>query len=184
MQWNGSVSVFPAGKGKSMKSKIALLRTLVVMSVLMLLVPVNVRSASRHRTLRVKLNYTGTAKVDQTHKIYVLLFDANPYTASRLVDVTGVPSPPPVEAGVSHVLRREAASGKNQTLTFSWLANPSVYVMAFLDKTGKYDPHEDSPSGSPMGVYGKANGNADPIALKEGKTTKIVLAFDDSHKTP
>ena len=122
--------------------------------------------------------------MDQTHKIYVVLFDANPYTASRLVDVTGVSTPPPVEAGVAHVLRRVTASGKHQTLTIQVISASSVYMMAFVDETGKYVPHEDPPSGSPMGVYGKATGNADPIALKEGKTTRIVLAFDDSHRTP
>ncbi len=56
--------------------------------------------------------------------------------------------------------------------------------MALLDKSGKYGPHEDPPSGSPMGVYGKPTGNADAIELLEGKITRIILAFDDSHRAP
>ncbi len=122
--------------------------------------------------------------MDLQHKIYVLVFDANPFTSKSLIDVTGSAAPPAAEAGVCHILRRETASGKNQTLTFKDLAGPSVYAMAFLDKTGAYDPHEDPPSGSPMGMYGKAAGNADPVVLEEGKTVGITLTFDDSHKTP
>jgi hypothetical protein len=165
-----------------MYRKIALAWAFVVVCVLTL-APANSKAASEQRTLKVKLNYTGTERVDQRHKIYVLVFDANPFTSKSLIDVTGVAAPPAPEAGVCHILRRETASGKNQTLTFKGLG-PSVYAMAFLDKTGAYDPHEDPPSGSPMGIYGKAAGNADPIALKEGKAVGITLTFDDSHKTP
>ena len=166
-----------------MYRKIAPAWAFVVVCVLTL-AAANSKAASAQRTLKVKLNYTGTEKVDPQHKIYVLVFDANPFTSKSLIDVTGSATPPAPEAGVCHILRREAASGKNQTLTFKGLAGPSVYAMAFLDKTGTYDPHEDPPSGSPMGIYGKAAGDADPIALKEGKTVAITLAFDDSHKTP
>ncbi len=166
-----------------MNRKNALVWAFVVIC-LLALTPTSGMAAAARRTLKVRLNYTGVEKVDQQHKIYVLLFDANPYTASRLVDVSGVSTPPAAEAGVSHILRRMSASGKKQALTFDGLMTSPVYAMAFLDRTGKYDPHEDPPSGSPMGVYGKAVGNADAIALKEGKTVRITLAFDDSHKTP
>ena len=166
-----------------MYRKIALAGALVVVCVLTL-AAANSKAASAQRTLKVKLNYTGTEKVDLQHKSYVLVFDANPFTSKSLIDVTGSASPPAAEAGVCHILRRETASGKNQTLTFKDLAGPSVYAMAFLDKTGAYDPHEDPPSGSPMGMSGKAAGNADPVVLEEGKTVGITLTFDDSHKTP
>jgi hypothetical protein len=166
-----------------MKSKIALLWALVVVCVLAL-GSVGAKAAASRKTLSVKLNYSGTEKVDQSHKIYVLLFDANPYTATSLVDSTSDAVPPAPEADVCHILRRESASGKNQTLTFEGLTTSSVYAMAFVDKTGNYDPHGEPPSGSPVGAYGKATGNAEPIALEEGKTTKIVLAFDDSLKIP
>ena len=148
------------------------------------LTPANAQAAPAGRTLKVRLNYAGAEKVDQQHKIYILLFDANPYSSARLVDSTSEAVPPAPEAGVCHILRRESVSGKKQHLTFSGLAGPSVYAMAFLDKAGKYNPHEDAPSGSPMGVYGKAAGNADAIVLKEGKSVGVTLAFDDSHKTP
>jgi hypothetical protein len=166
-----------------MNRKIALLWALMVVCVLTL-TPANAKAEAARRTVKVKLNYTGMGKVDQQHKIYVLLFDANPYTSPRLVDSTSEAPPPAPEAGVCHILRRESATGKKQTLTFSGLATSRVYAMAFVDMSGNYDPHGDPPSGSPMGVYGKDAGNAEPIALTEGRTVNIILAFDDTHKTP
>lgn len=165
-----------------MKSNKALVRPLLLCA--LLLTAVNATAASNGKTLKLRLNYTGTEKVDQIHKIYVILFDANPYTATTLVDWSSVASAPPAEAGVCHILKREAASSSNQQLTFTRLEVPSVYALAFLDKTGNYDARGDPPSGSPMGMYGKSKDKPVQIVLKERKTVKVVLAFDDSHKTP
>jgi hypothetical protein len=144
----------------------------------------NAVAASAHRTLQVKLNYTGAATVDQQHQIYVLLFDANPLTATSLVDSTAAATPPSAVAGVSHILRRLAASGKNEMITFADLTCSPVYVAAFVDMNGSYDGHSDPVSGAPMGWYGKPPGKIVPIALDGGKTIEIVLAFDDSTTTP
>jgi hypothetical protein len=143
-----------------------------------------VRAAAAHRTLKVKLNYTGAGVVDEKHKIYVLLFDANPYTASKLEDFSSAPTPPVPAAGVSHILRRQGASRKNETITFSDLSVSPVYAVAFFDKNGSYDSHSPLVPGAPMGVYGKAPDKAEPIRLGVGKTLEVVLAFDDSTKTP
>jgi hypothetical protein len=166
-----------------MKRKAALMCALVVVGILAF-APVDARAASGGKTLKVKLSYTGTEKVDPSHKIYVLLFDANPFTSTQLVDWSSATSAPAPEAGVCHILRREAASGRNQQLTFNNLGASSVYAMAFLDKSGNYDPHSDPPSGAPTAMYGKSKDKPEQIKLKEGKTVKVVLAFDDSHKLP
>ena len=137
-----------------------------------------------HKTLKVKLNYTGAGTVDAQHKIYVLLFDANPFTASRLEDASSAPTPPVPVAGVSHIISRRSASSKNGLITFTDLSISPVYAAAFFDKNGTYDGHSDPASGSPMGVYGKAPDNAQPITLGVGKAVEVVLAFDDSFKTP
>ena len=108
-----------------MYRKIALAWAFVVVCVFVLTAS-NSKAASAQRTLKVKVNYTGTEKVDQQHKIYVLVFDANPFTSKSLIDVTGIAARPAPEKGVCHILRRETASGKKQTLTFNGLAGPSV----------------------------------------------------------
>jgi len=146
--------------------------------------PSSVRAATGHRTLQVKLNYTGSGMVDENHKIYVLLFDSNPYTASSLIDSTSEVTPPATAAGVSHILRRFSASRKNETITFEFLKSSPVYAAAFVDQTGNYDGHSDPAPGGPMGAYGKAPSKFAPIKLKDGKRVKIVIAFDDSAKTP
>ncbi|MGC9997183.1 MAG: hypothetical protein ABSF71_14750 [Terriglobia bacterium] len=142
------------------------------------------RAASAHKTLKVKLNYAGAGIVDDKHKIFVLLFDANPYTSTSLVDSTAAATPPVPAAGVCHILRRQSASGKNETITFNDLGVSPVYAAAFLDQSGHYDGVADPASGSPTGVYGKALDKAEPIKLDEGKTVEVVLGFDDSTKTP
>jgi len=142
------------------------------------------KAVGAHRTLKVKLNYSGAGIVDEKHKIYVLLFDGNPYTAKKLVDSTSDASPPFPTADVCHILRRQSASGKNEIATFKDLSISPVYAVAFLDQSGSYDGVADPASGSPTGLFGKAPHTAEPIELQEGKTVKVVLGFDDSTKTP
>ena len=141
-------------------------------------------AATTHSTLKVKLNYTGSGVVDANHKIYVLLFDTNPFTASSLIDSTSETTPPATTAGVSHILRRFSASRKDGTITFDFLRSSAVYAAAFVDQNGSYDGHSDPVSGAPMGMYLKVPDKIQPISLKSGKSVKIVLAFDDSTKTP
>jgi hypothetical protein len=137
-----------------------------------------------HRTLRVKLNYTGARSVDENHRIYVLLFDSNPITASSLVDSTSEAAPPPAASGVSHILRRCSASRRNDTVTFDYLSSSPVYAAAFIDQNGTYDGHSEPIPGAPMGLYKKAPNQIEPITLKERKRVKVVLAFDDSTRIP
>ncbi len=141
-------------------------------------------AATTHSALKVKLNYTGTGIVDENHKIYVLLFDTNPLTASSLVDCTSETTPPATTAGVSHILRRFSASRKDGTITFDFLRSSAVYAAAFVDRNGSYDGHSELASGAPMGIYRKTPDKIEPIRLKNGRSVKIVLAFDDATKIP
>ena len=146
---------------------------------------VSLTAAPANKKLKVKVNYTGAGIMDEKHKIYVTLFDANPFTASKLEDYSSAPTPPAPAEGTSHILRRQSASSKNGTITFNDLSISPVYAVAFFDQSGTYDPHTpDLISASPMGVYGKAPDKAEPIKLDVGKTLEVVLAFDDSVKTP
>ena len=144
----------------------------------------NAEDAPAHKTLKVKLNYRGAGVVDEKHKIFVLLFDANPSTSTSLVDSTAAATPPAPAAGVCHILRRQSATGKKETLAFNDLGVSPVYAAAFLDQSGRYDGLSDPASGSPTGVYGKARDKAAPIDLEGGKSVEVVLAFDDANKTP
>ena len=106
-------------------------------------------------TLKLKLNYTGAGVLDEKHKIYVLLFEANPFTSSSLIDATSQPNLPAAAPVVSHILVRQGAAAKDATRTFEKLSAPSVYAIVFFDKNGTYNGQPDTMSGSPMGVYGK-----------------------------
>ena len=135
-------------------------------------------------TLKLKLNYTGAGVVHEKHKIYVLLFDGNPFTSSSLIDATSQPALPTAAPGVSHILVRQGAAATDATLTFEKLSAPSVYAIVFFDKNGPYYSQPDIMSGSPMGVYEKLPDKLDPIKIEHGKTAQLILTFDDSTKAP
>lgn len=165
-----------------MKSRYTLFLALLVAFGLLQLA--SVLAAPPSRTLKVKLNYTGAGIVGEKHRIYVMLFDANPMTAATLVDTISQPTPPTPAPGVSHILARESAAAKNATITFHQVAVSPVYALAFFDKNGTYNGHPDSSSGSPMGVHGSLPDELEPIPIDEGKTVELTLAFDDSKTTP
>jgi len=119
------------------------------------------------RSLQVKLNYTGAGKVDDGHKIFVFLFDS-----------------PDFMQGNAMPIGSQAATGKDQTISFSDLSASTVYVVAALDPKGEYDGMSAPPSGSSMGMYSKEPGKPAPIALEAGKATHVELAFDDTAKMP
>jgi hypothetical protein len=120
------------------------------------------------RTLKLKLNYTGTGTVDAKHQIIVFLFD----------------SPDFVQGGVMP-MASQSAQAKDATLTFADLATSPIYAVAVFDPTGGYDGQSGPPpSGSSMGMYGKTPGTPDPIKIDPGKTATVELAFDDAAKMP
>jgi hypothetical protein len=148
------------------------------------------KAAPAGKTLKVKLNYTGSGVVDEKHKIYILVCDADPFQAERLEDYTGksVPKQQPTPSGqtqkVARILQRQGAVTKDATVTFTQLPTSPVYAVAFYDKAGSYDGHSDPTSGSPMGLYGSKPGQPDPIKLQGGKPTRVEISFDGSNRTP
>jgi hypothetical protein len=144
----------------------------------------SVQAAGGHRTLKVKLNYTGAGVVDEKHKIFVMVSDTNPFLASTLMDSIKDAKPPVAAAGVAHIVGRQGGAAKDSTVTFEDVRVSPVYVAAFFDKGGTYDGVADPSSGSPMGAYGKMPDKLEAVAIEEGKTAEIVLTFDDTSKTP
>lgn len=125
------------------------------------------REGPTPRTLKVKLNYTGSGTVDDKHKIVVFVFDSPEFMQGNAM---------PVGA--------QSSASKTGTVTFSDLASSPVYVTAVFDPTGQYDGMSAPPSGSSMGLYGKTPGTPDPVKIEPGETAEIELAFDDTAKMP
>jgi hypothetical protein len=148
------------------------------------------KAAPSGKTLKVKLNYTGSGVVDEKHRIYVLVCDADPFTAERLEEYSGKPAvkqeaaPSGQTQKVAHILQRRGAITKDATVTFTNLPTSPVYAVAFFDKAGAYDGHADPSPGSPMGLYGSKPGQPDPIKLQASKAIKVDISFDGSNRTP
>ncbi len=120
------------------------------------------------RTLKIKLNYTGAGTVDAKHQIIIFLFDSPDFTSGGVMPMAS-----------------QSGTAKDATVTFNDLATSPVYAVAVFDPTGGYDGQSGPPpSGSSMGMYGKTPGTPDAIKIDPGKTTEIVLAFDDTAKMP
>jgi hypothetical protein len=119
------------------------------------------------RTLKVKLNYTGSGTVDDKHKIIVFLFDS-----------------PDFMQGNAMPIGAQQASAKNETVTFPDLASSPVYVTAVFDPSGQYEGMSAPPSGSSMGLYSKTPGTPEPVKIEPGETVTVELPFDDTAKMP
>jgi hypothetical protein len=120
------------------------------------------------RTLKVKVNYTGSGTVDDKHKIQVFLFDSPDFVQGNAMP-TGM----------------QMTASKDGTVTFSDIAGSPVYTAAIYDPTGGYDGQSGPPpSGSSAGLYTKEPPKPAPINIDAGKTVEIDLPFDDSTKMP
>jgi hypothetical protein len=122
----------------TVKSKISFVFLLLVSVCLLPILAArkSLQAAPPERVLKIKLNYTGPGTVDEKHRIYVLLFDANPLTSATLSDATSQPTPPSPAPGVSHILARASAATKDGTITFRTVPVSPVYAISFFDKSG------------------------------------------------
>jgi hypothetical protein len=120
------------------------------------------------RVLKVKLHYTGAGTVDEKHKIFVVLFDSPAFTSGGAMPIAG-----------------KAATGKDETVTFSDVTTSPVYVAASYEPSGNYDGQSGPPpSGASLGMFSKTPGTPEPINIEPGKTVQVEVAFDDTHKMP
>ncbi len=119
------------------------------------------------RTLKVTVKYAGAGTVDDTHKLYLFIFDTP--------DIQSGPMP----IGAS-------STSKNESVVSIENLNVSpVYVAAVFDSSGTYDGMSAPPSGSPAAMYTKEQpGIATPIKIEPGQTGEIEFVFDDSFKMP
>jgi hypothetical protein len=125
------------------------------------------RAQAGSSKLEVQLSYTGTGTVDESHKVYVVLWD-NP---NFITEDAGAP---PIDL--------KGVSSKSASVEFNDVQKSPVYVSMVYDPTGKWDAASPPPAGSSLGVYAIEPGKPAPVTLEAGKTTKISATFDDSSK--
>ncbi len=121
--------------------------------------------AQNGRTIQVDITYTGSGTVDASHKIYVALWESTDLSAG-----------PPVAI--------KPLDSKKGTVTFSDVQKVPAYVTTAYDPTGAWDSKSAPPSGSSRGRYSKNPPTPDPVDVAPGKTVKVKIAFDDTHKVP
>jgi hypothetical protein len=141
-------------------------RSVIAMGILALAFLAAAQQSQTSRTLKVKLNYTGSGTVDAKHKIFVFLFDSPDFMQGNGM---------PIASG--------SATAKNETVTISGISASPVYVVAAFDPSGGYDGTSGPPpQGSSMGMYSVEPGKPAPVSLEAGKTAQVELAFDDAFK--
>ncbi|HTT63099.1 MAG TPA: hypothetical protein VMG35_14695 [Bryobacteraceae bacterium] len=120
------------------------------------------------RTLKVKVNYTGSGTVDDKHKIQVFMFDSPDFAQGN-----GMPT------------GMQMTAAKDGTVTFTEIAGSPVYLAAVYDPSGGYDGESGPPpTGSSLGMYTKEPPKPEPINIDPGKTAEVELPFDDTAKMP
>ena len=117
--------------------------------------------------LTVQVNYTGSGTVDESHKVYVALWDSPDFIKDNA-------SAQPIAI--------KAITSKSAVAQFDEVQKNPVYISMVYDPTGKWEATSAPPAGSSLGLYYKEPGTPTPIQLQPGQTAKISAKFDDSVK--
>ena len=120
-------------------------------------------AVSQDSSVRVTVKYTGKGPVDETHRVWLWLFDT-----------------PDIGPGSMPIA--ELSIGKNgDTATFDSVSAAKVWIAAAYDVNGTMSGSAAPPSGTPVGVYASSTGA--PEGVKPGDKPAI-LTFDDSFRMP
>lgn len=143
----------------------------VPLSVLMAAQETSPASKPQTKSLKVTVSYKGNGKVDQSHGIYLFVFDSPDF----------VQNPGSVMPIAFQTLR-----ANDDSVTFSGLAATTVYLVAAFDEKGTYDISAGAPpSGTPVALYKPGDPQVPtPIKLEEKKELEIKFEFDDSIRMP
>lgn len=118
---------------------------------------------SQDASVRVTVKYTGQGPVDDTHLLWLWLFDT-PNIGSGSIPIAVL------------------SVGKNgDTATFESVAAGEVWIAAGYDVHGTMSALAPPPSGTPIGVYASSTGA--PEGVKPG-SKPAILTFDDSRRMP
>lgn len=121
-------------------------------------------AAERPGELNLTVTYKGKGDVDDTHEIFVWLFD-NPNI--------GLSSQPIA----TDVLKKNGGA-----LKFADLAVTPVYVAVAYDEKGDYDGTSGPPPpGTPVAIY-STDGKGTPAPIDVKGTAQVNMTFDDSQR--
>lgn len=119
--------------------------------------------AFRAGDVSVTVTYKGKGPVDDTHEIWVFLFDT-----------------PTVDASSQPVMTTTVKKS-GATATFKNVTQDTVYVRMAYDDKGTYDGNAGPPPpGTPVGMYSTDGKTAAPV--KPGPAAKVKVTFDDSRR--
>lgn len=111
----------------------------------------------------VTVTYKGKAKVDDTHEVWVFLFDT-----------------PNLGEG-ARPIANQTVTKNGGTATFTKVAVDPVYVAVVFDEKGDYDGNAGPPPpGSPIGTYSKDGKTMAPV--KPGAAAKVKVTFDETRR--
>jgi hypothetical protein len=130
--------------------------------------PAQAQAKSTAGTLNIKIDYTGSGKVDEKHQIVIFLFDSPDFVKGE-----GMP------------ILAKFATSKSETVKIEDLTTSPVYIAVAFTLDGSYDGTSGPPpSGSSLGMYMKEPPTPAPIKIEPGKTVEVTVPFDDSSKMP
>ncbi len=123
------------------------------------------------KILKVTVSYKGGGKVDQTHGVYLFLFDSPDFVQNP---------------GAAMPIAFQATHANDESLTFGGLAASAVYLVAAFDEQGAYDISAGPPPpGTPVALYKPGDPlSPTPVKLEEDKPTEIRFEFADSLRMP
>ena len=126
--------------------------------------PAAPRSAAAAESVKVKVTYTGQGNVDQTHQLWIWLFDT-----------------PDIGPGAMPVAQLSLAQNGG-AVTFSEVGAAKVWIAAAYDEKGGSTGEGPPASGSPIGVY--TTGTPAPAPVTPGAPGEVLLTFNDSLRMP
>ena len=115
--------------------------------------------------VKVTVKYTGKGEVDDSHRLWVWLFDT-----------------PNIAAG-SIPIAETSIDTNGGVAAFDSVGAPQVWIAVAYDVRGGFAGMAPPPSGSPASTYGTAPGGA-PAPVTPGEKGAVTLAFDDTFKMP
>jgi hypothetical protein len=144
-------------------------RVLTLVGVLVLaLAALPQQAQEKSGTVRVQINYTGTGTVDEGHKIFVALWDSPDFAQPN---------------GNVRPVAVKYVTSKNGIVSFSDVQKTPAYVSAAYDPTGNWDGQSGPPpTGTSVGMYSNAPPKPEAIDVGPGKSPKVTITFDDTHK--
>ena len=126
-----------------------------------------VAARTNNFTLIVQVSYTGSGTVDQTHKVFVALWDTPDFVQ---------------DGSQAAPVAVKSLNAKRGSVEFDNIQKSPAYVSMLYDSSGNWDAASAPPAGTSLGLYAADGGAPAPITLEAGKAATIRAQFDDSFK--